>query len=218
MSVTHRFNRAAARAPLGRERAHVDLADRAPKLTLAGTDLAQLAGEAARPLGERRLEPCRRRCGDPQRLVEARGAGREPLQLRRFGATQVPEMSDRRERGGGRLRALARRSRVRGRVGRAGSQSRDLVVELAAAGVQLEQDRLRRLAREPELAALRVPADAVGRDRRNRRREQLLLRHDRQVDKIARIAPDQHEQRTEAGAHRLDDELEPACGRVGDNC
>ena len=46
---------------------------------------------------------------------------------------------------------------------RAAGQLLHLGVQLAAARVELEQDGLGRLAGEPELAALRVPADAVAR-------------------------------------------------------
>jgi len=45
---------------------------------------------------------------------------------------------------------------------------RDLSFELAAAALELEQDGLGGLAREPELAALRVEAEPFGGDRGDR--------------------------------------------------
>ena len=45
-------------------------------------------------------------------------------------------------------------------LGRAGRELLDLGAQLAAARVELEQHRLGGLAGEPQLAAVRIPADA----------------------------------------------------------
>src|SRR5205823_4685424 len=56
------------------------------------------------------------------------------------------------------------------------------------------------LAREPELAAGGVVAEALARHRGDRRREQLLLRHHGQlVDEPGGIAPDEDDEGAEAG-------------------
>ena len=126
----------------------------------------------------------------------------------RIGATHVPQVRDRRERGGRDPRALRRvldalRS-LRGVL----DQPFDLGAQLAAPRVELEQHRFGGLAGEPELAALRIPADAVFGDRRDARREQLVTRHDGQVRELAWIAPDEHEHRAEPRRLRLEHEIE----------
>ena len=75
--------------------------------------------------------------------------------------------------------------------------------ERSAACLQLEQHRLGGLAREPELAALRVVPEAFRRDRRDRRRQQLLLRHDRHSrNELRGVAADEDDKAAEAGVAR----------------
>ena len=76
-------------------------------------------------------------------------------------------MRDRRERRLGRGGRLGRLGGGMGCRRRAARQLLGLVGERAPARVHLEQDRLGRLAREPELAALGVVAVALGRDHRS---------------------------------------------------
>jgi hypothetical protein len=75
--------------------------------------------------------------------------------------------------------------------------------ERSPAGVQLEQQRLGGLAREPQLAALRVVAEALRRHRRDPRREQLLLRDDGHLgNERRRVAADEDHKAAEAGVPR----------------
>ena len=83
--------------------------------------------------------------------------------------------------------------------------------------LELEQDRLGCLACEPELAALRIPADPLLRHRRHLRGEQLLAGNDGQLEQELRgIATDENRQRAEPARPRALDQLEPA-GRVVDH-
>ena len=94
-----------------------------------------------------------------------------------------------------------------------------LVGERGAARLELEQHRLGGLAGEPELAALRVVAVALARDRRNLRLEQLVLRHDGQlVDELARIASGEDAERAEAGGRRALEQLERRLRGGRDEC
>src|SRR5581483_712297 len=84
--------------------------------------------------------------------------------------------------------------------------------ERRPARLELEQHRFRRLAREPELAALRVVAVAVARDGRHGRVQELRALDDRELrDERARVA-DQNAQRAEPGLGRLLEEVESRPG------
>src|SRR5581483_7717968 len=85
------------------------------------------------------------------------------------------------------------------------------------ASVQLEQQRLRRLAGEPELAASRVVAEALERHRRNGGRQELVLRNDgERADELGRIAPDQDGEAAEARRPRALEQREARSRVVGD--
>ena len=117
---------------------------------------------------ERLLEARRRRAPARGPVSSARRSVDEPAEQ---GRVDVPlaQMRDRRER-------LLRRAAARGLVGCARRRRRPgvelvcLVGQRPAAGIHLQQHRLGRLAREPELAALGVVAVALGRDHRSVRR------------------------------------------------
>ncbi len=85
--------------------------------------------------------------------------------------------------------------------------------ELAAPRLHLEQQRLGRLAGEPELAARRVVAEALDGDRGDRRREQLLLRDD---GKLGLALADDNRERAEPGGARPLEEREGRVRVVGD--
>jgi hypothetical protein len=92
-----------------------------------------------------------------------------------------------------------------------------LLGQRAPARVELEQHRFRRLAREPQLATIRVVAVAVGRDRRNLRLQQLGLVDDGQpVDELAHVAADEHAQRAEPCRRRALEQRERRLRPVGD--
>src|SRR5581483_1617280 len=197
-------------APLRGERPSIGGGDGSAKVGLAAGDRAQLAGEQRVALGQRRLEPA---CGGrrhAQRLIEALRTVNDPLEPRRVGATHAAQMRNGCERRRGDAGAVAGILHVLGSGGRAADELLDFALQLAPARVELEQHRLGRLAREPELAALRIPADAVLGHGRHARGEQLRARDDRQVDEVARVAADEHEHGAEAGGARLVDELEAA--------
>ena len=80
--------------------------------------------------------------------------------------------------------------------------------------LQLEQQRLGRLAREPELAARRVVPEAFRGHGGNRGREQLLLRDDRHLGhEPRRVSADEDDEAAEARVARPLEELEGA-GRI----
>src|SRR5207248_5294502 len=75
-------------------------------------------------------------------------------------------------------------------------------------------ERLGGLAREPQLAALRVVAEALQRHGGNLRRQQLVLRDDGHLSNELRgVATDEDDETAEAGVPRLLQELERS-GRV----
>ena len=124
-------------------------------------------------------------------------------------------MGDRGKRLGGGSRPLGSGFSGTGSVRGASRQLLCLAVQLAAAGIQLEQDGLCRLACEPQLAALRVPADPVGGHRRHPGGQQRGTIDDRQVGERTWIAANQHKQRPEPRRHGLLDKGERAGGAVG---
>ena len=85
--------------------------------------------------------------------------------------------------------------------------------ERAAPRLHLEEQRLGRLAGEPELAARRVVAEALDRDRGDRRREQLLLRHD---GKLGLALADDDRERAEPCVARPLEQRERGVRVVGD--
>ena len=110
-----------------------------------------------------------------------------------------------------------RLERVR-RVGNGSLQARPQLVQLGCERspprLQLEQQRLGRLAREPELAARRVVPEAFRRHGGNRGREQLLLRDDRHLGhEPRRVSADEDDEAAEARVARPLEELEGA-GRI----
>ena len=151
-------------------------ATRAAKLRLARGDPVQVAGQAARTLGERGLQAARRGRHNPQGLIEPFGAGDDAGEPRGVGAAHVAQMSDRREPLGGCARLFGGPLAARPRLGRARCKLVHLAAQLAAARVELEENGLGGLACEPELAVLRVPADPLGGHGRDLRREQFVRR------------------------------------------
>ena len=115
--------------------------------------------------------------GLSSRLVLEPADARElACELRRALRPEVRDLGVRGLGGGG---TLGGRGRVGFRLPRLGLQRDDLAFELAPARLELEQDRLGRLAGEPELPALRVVAEPLVGDRRDRAREQLVEGDDR---------------------------------------
>ena len=88
--------------------------------------------------------------------------------------------------------------------------------ELAAAALELEQDSLGSLAREPELAALRVEAEPLFGDGRDAGREQVVERDDRKLgDALRRPLADEHGQTPEPGFACALEQRQPGRGVVG---
>ena len=143
----------------------------APRLELERGQASQLLRELVRAAlarrslrVDRRLEPGDELDGPPQAVVDAVDDGDEPAEHLRVGglAAQVRDGRVRRlglRQADGRLVRLAAGSfRARGELIR-------LVRKRATSCLQLEQDALARLAREPGVAAVGVVALAVRRDR-----------------------------------------------------
>ena len=154
--------------------------------------------------------------------------GFEPLDLEGQGGDKpVGARRDPPKHGGigvhaGRPRGRGGRSRCRCRLGGRpsgvlgpGCQLFDLDGESTAPGLQLEQDGLGRLTREPELAANWIPADALGGHGRHGRGEQVLDRDHRQLrDELTWIAVDQDDDGPEPCRPDPLDELERPRGVV----
>ena len=170
---------------LGRLRPRDRVGGVAGRFGLEGGEAPQLRPELARLLGADR-EACRERLletgcgvtGPPQRRLEPGRDLHEPSEELRIDVA-LAQVRDCRKR------LLGLRCDAGGLVGRLGGARRPagelvgLVGERAATGIHLEQHRLRRLAREPELAALGVVAVALGRDHGSVPRvEQVLDRHE----------------------------------------
>src|SRR5439155_14327610 len=155
---------------------------------------------------------------DDERLVEPLGElGGTPQDLRR-GVTHPETRRDPRERGLRLARALLRGvSLAGGTLGALGELLR-IGSELAAPRVELEQHGLRGLTRKPELAAIRVVAEALARHGRDRRGEQLVLRLDGELgDEFARVAPDEPAQRAESRRRGTLDERKRLLQIAGDD-
>ena len=163
------------------------------QLDLGGAELAELRAELGRRSGvsfaERRLEALG---GDVERADEALGE-RDHARRARIRLERVRAVGD--------LRVAARGHLV------------ELGGERAAPRLHLEEQRLGRLAGEPQLAARRVVAEALDRDRGDRRREQLLLRHD---GKLGLALADDDRERAEPGGARPFEQREGGVRVVGD--
>ena len=201
--------------PLGDERTRVGFRHLAAEVCLPARDAPEILGEPTGALGERRLEPNRESGGNPQGLVEPLRDVDEPFEPHRVGAAHIAQVRNRRERLGGGTCALRRLVDAPRCLFGVLGKPLHLDAQLAAASVELQQERLGGLAGEPELAPCRVPADPVLGYRADGRRKQLIPRHDRQVCELARVATDKNDDRPEPGRLRLDNELEPP-RRVGD--
>ena len=154
--------------------------------------------------------------------------GFEPLDLEGQGGDKpVGARRDPSKHGGigvhaGRPRGRGGRSRCRCRLGGRpsgvlgpGCELFDLDGESTAPGLQLEQDGLGCLTREPELAASWIPADALGGHGRHGRGEQILDRDHRQLrDELTWIAIDQDDDGAEPCRPDPLDELERPRGVV----
>ena len=197
------------------------LLELAPEVHLRRAERAQLLAELAGPGrarvhtgAERRLEPVGR---SPGRL--------DPVAQRRRERRPAARASTRRSRRRGALGArpsAASAARARSAaVFREARRRRDLLLERRCFGsergppaLELEQDRLGRLADEPELAARGVVAEALGRDGRRRDVEQRLERDDRELrDELLRSAPCEHGEAAEPCRTGALQEREPH-GRV----
>ncbi len=135
--------------------------------------------------------------------------GKRPLETGRVECQTLDQGARDREQ----ARRIARRRR-RDRGG-AALELGDLRCEPAAARLELEQQRLGRLAGEPELAARGIPADSLLGDGGGLRREQLLERDDRQLE-LLRVAADDDDQRAEPRRTRALDERERRRRIVGE--
>ena len=179
---------------------------RRARLVLERADPRKLGRQHSRSLGARvgtrpqwLLEARGHGDGRQQRLVQPVGTGGDAAEQRWVGSAQAAEMRHLRVR---RLRLLGGYGSPRGRdvCGlRLRPQLLHLGRERAPPGFQLEQDGLGGLAREPELAALWVVPESLTRHRRDRRRQQLVQRDDRQLgDALGRALADQHSETAEA--------------------
>ena len=170
------------------------------ELAQRGAERSRAARAGFAACAQRRLDDVDRMVERLERALEARGRGEQSLERGRRGAADA---KPRRGSGERRLRLLGLLVGARGGTLREPclfGERLCLVGERGTARLELEQHRLGGLAREPELAALRVVAVALARDGRNLRLEQLVLRHDGQlVDELARIASREDAQRAEAG-------------------
>jgi hypothetical protein len=139
------------------------------------------------------------------------------LEPARIGTTESAEMSNRREGLRRRGRGVCRRSRPP--VGVVGLPRKrfDLCLESTPPGVELEQNGLGGFAREPQLAALWIPADAVCGDRGRLRAEERIEGDDRKIGEGARVAIDEHDNRPEPFAACALDELEALLGSGGEH-
>ena len=214
----HCVSGAAPGPALGCERANIRLGHRPAKLRLAGGDPVQVTGQAARPLGERSLEAAGSGCHNPQGLIEPFGAVRDAGEPRGVGSTHVAQMGDRREPLGGCAGLFGGLLAAGRRLGGAGCKLLHLAAQLAAARVELEENGLRGLARKPELAVLRVPADPFCGHCRDLRGEQFVERQHGHVHELARVAADEYQHRPEAGRVRLLDQLERPGGMRCEHC
>src|SRR5207249_7792545 len=111
--------------------------------------------------------------------------------------------------------------RVRG-VGDRRLDARAELAELGrqrpAACLQLEQECLRRLAREPQLAAVRVVAETFRRHSGDLRRKQLVLRNDGHLgDKLCRVAADEDRETPEPSLSRSLEQRERSGGVVAND-
>ena len=175
----------------------------APSLDLGRAEAAQLVGELT---GARRADVCARpqrsfelfRDGDVERRDEPLGQACEPLG-RAVGRDGVRICWNRR--------------------GRARLELFDLGRERTTPRFQLQPHRLGGLAGEPQLAATRIPSVALAGDGRNRGRQQLVFRDDRQAaHELRRIAADEDDETAEPGGARTLVECE-GCARIGsDKC
>ncbi len=162
-----------------RRRTRLRLRSRARGAARSRARRARAASRRAPRCARRR--PRRARAAAPRRRSTARSSESSARSSRRAAATsdakclfvRAPDPQPRRGRRERRLRslrALLRRVRLALRELRLLGERARLLGERRAARLELEQHRLRRLAGEPELAALRVVAVAVARHGRNRRR------------------------------------------------
>ena len=196
-----------------------------PQADLGGSEAAELVPELT----------CSQRTGvdaRAQRRVEARGrrpSGFEPA-CEALCARMDPDQQlaiDRRchrayrQPPEGRSRSLRP---LRGLIGdvhrleRPSFEIHDLRFDLAAPRLELEQYRLGRLAREPELAPRRVVAEPFPCDRRHRNTEQLLLRHDRKLaDELLRLRPGEDDEASQALRASALEQLEPRTGILREN-
>ena len=168
------------------------------------------------PCAQRLFEPGRNGDGRDQRFVEAVGAGGEPPQQGRIGRACCTEMRDLSVGSLGLLGSRCRLARLALGHLRLRLQLGDLSLELAAPALELEQDGLGGLAREPELAALRVEAEPFLGDRGDRCREQGVERDDGELgDTLGRPLADEHGQAAEPGLAGSLEQRQPGRRVVG---
>src|SRR5207253_10965534 len=97
-------------------------------------------------------------------------------------------------------------------------QVASLLLEQPKLGLQLELDRLRRLAGEPELTPRRVVPDALAGHSRHRRAQQLLERNNGQSgDDLLRVLSDEDDEAAKPRRADVLDQLEPTLGRRREN-
>ena len=135
----------------------------APELGTEGACLLCAEGQSRgqrllqRDRGAARTRECLLQRGhDLDQPAEQRRVDRSPAQVRDLGERRLRPR-----------RSLSRLGCSMSRRGRSARELGSLVGERPPPGIHLEQHRLRRLAGEPELAALRVVAVTLGRDHRS---------------------------------------------------
>ena len=144
--------------------------------------------------------------------ADARELSRE---LRRPLRAEMRDLGVRGLGGGG---ALGGRGGVGLRLRRLGPQRGDLALELAPTRLELEQNRLGRLAGEPELSALRVVAEPFVGHRRNLRGEQRVEGDDGQLgDAVGRRRPHEHCEAAEPCVARPPQQRQAGGGIVRDD-
>ena len=107
---------------------------------------------------------------------------------------------------------------MRRRRGRLLGERAGILAQPARLSFQLELERLRGLACEPQLAPLRVVAEPFLRDGRYRGGQQLLEWNDgHRTDELRRVPPDEHDEAAEPCGTGVLEQLEAPGGSLGEN-
>ena len=178
----------------------LDLRDRRRGLVGLPPQLGLARGEVSEPGGQRRGERAAGIGARGERLLDARGLADGAREL------VAEPLAEGREAWVGRAHDGRRRRRALREHAR-------LLAQAARLSLELELERLRGLAGEPQLPPLRVPAEALRRHGGDRRREQLGQRNHRQrAGELGGVLPHEHDQAAEPGRAGVLEQLEAAGG------